>query len=67
MEENIFRAIAKLGKTPKIEVDMFLGNLNPDELINWINNLEEYFEYEDIGDPDTVKFVKAKMKGHAKI
>ena len=36
-------------------------------MIDWINELEEYFEYEDIRDPDRVKFAKAKMKGHAKI
>ena len=46
---------------------MFSGNLNPDELIDWINELEEYFEYEDIKDPDRVKYAKTKMKGHAKI
>ena len=46
---------------------MFLGNLNPNELIDWINELEEYFEYEDIGDPHRVKFAKAKLKGYAKI
>ena len=46
---------------------VFLGNLKPDELIDWINELEEYFEYEDIRDVDKVKFAKAKMKGHAKI
>ena len=45
----------------------FLGNLNLDELIDWINELEEYFEYDDIRDSDRVKFAKAKMKGHAKI
>lgn len=67
VEDNVFRAITKLGKRPKFEVDMFLGNLNPNELINWINELEEYFEYEDIEDPNRVKFVKAKLKGHAKI
>lgn len=67
MEENIFRAISKLGKIPKIDVIMFSGNLNLDELINWINELEEYFEYEDIRDLGRVKFTKEKMKGHAKI
>ena len=46
---------------------MFLRNLNPDDLIDQINDLEEQFEYEDIGDLDGVNFVKAKMKGHAKI
>ena len=38
-----------------------------DELIDRINELEEYFKYEDIRDPDRVKFSKAKLKGHAKI
>ena len=27
--------------------------------MDWINELEEYFEYEDIKDPDRVKFEKA--------
>ena len=46
---------------------MFSRNLNLDELIDWINELEEYFEYEDIEDPDRVKLVKVGLKGHAKI
>ena len=46
---------------------MFSGNLNPDELIDWINELEEYFEYENIKDLDRVKYAQTKMKGHAKI
>ena len=56
-----------IGKRPKFEVLTFSRNLNLEELINWINELEEYFEYEDIEDPNRVKFVKEKLKGHAKI
>ena len=66
-EERLFRAITKFGKRPTIDVGVFSGNLKPDELIDWINELEEYFEYEDVRDPDRVKFAKAKLKGHAKI
>ena len=44
-----------------------MGNLNPVGLIDWINELEECFEYEDIGDLDRVKFAKAKINGHARI
>ena len=44
-----------------------MGNLNLGDLTDWINELEEYFEYEDIEDLDWVKFEKAKLKGHAKI
>ena len=51
-EERLFRAISKIRKRPKIEVPTFSGNLNPEELIDWINECEEYFEYEDIEDPD---------------
>ena len=60
-EERLFRAITKFGKRPTIEVGVFSRNLKPDELIDWINELEEYFEYEDIRDPDRVKFTKAKL------
>ena len=66
-EERLFRAITKFGKRPTIDVGVSLGNLKSDQLIDWINELEEYFEYEDIRDPDRVKFAKAKLKGHAKI
>ena len=67
VEERIFRAITKFGKRPRIDVGVFSGNLKPDELIDWINELEEYFEYEDIREPNRVKFAKEKLKGHAKI
>ena len=66
-EERLFKAISKIGKRPKFEVPTFLKNLNPEELINWINELEEYFEYEYIDDPNRVNFAKEKLKGHAKI
>ena len=66
-EERLFKAIYKIIKRPKFEIPTFLGNLNPEELINWINELEQCFEYEDIEDPDRVKFVKEKLKGCAKL
>ena len=66
-EEKIFKAITKIGKIPKFDVPTFSRNLNLEELIDWINELEEYFEYEEIEDSDRVRFAKAKLKGHAKI
>ena len=45
---------------------MFLGSKNLNELIDCINELEEYFEYEDIGEPNRVKFVKAMLKSGGK-
>ena len=66
-EERLFKALTKIGKRPKFKVSTFLGKLNPKELIDWINELEEYFEYEEIEDLDRVRFMKAKLKGHVKI
>ena len=66
-EEKLFKAITKIGKRPKFEVPIFSRKLNPKELIDWINKLEEYFEYEEIEDLNRVKFAKAKLKGHVKI
>ena len=42
-EERLFKALTKIGKRPKFDVPTFLGKLNPKELIDWINELEEYF------------------------
>ena len=66
-EERLFKARTKIGKRPKFDVLTFSGKLKPKELIDWINELEEYFECEDIEDLDRVKVAKAKLKGHAKI
>ena len=66
-EERLFRAISKIGIRPKFEVPTFSRNLNLEELINWINKLEDYFEYEDIEDPNRVNFLRTKLKHHVKI
>lgn len=67
VEERLFRVISKIGKRPKFEVLTYFGNNNIDELIIWINKLEEYFEYEDIEDSYRAKFENAKLKGHTNI
>ena len=66
-EEKLFKALTRIGKRSKFDVPTFSRKLNPKELIDWIIELEEYFEYKEIEDPDRVKFAKAKLKCHAKI
>lgn len=44
---------------------MFNGSLNLEELVDWLNEMEEYFEFEEIEDPDKVRFSKTQLKGHA--
>lgn len=66
-ENQILKAMSKIGKRPKIEVFPFVGSLRLEELIDWVIEIDEYFEYEEIEDPDRVKFAKNKLKGHANI
>ena len=66
-EEKLFKAITKIGKRPKFKVPTFLQKINLEELIDWIHELEEYFEYEEIEDTNRVRFAKAKLKGHTKM
>ena len=48
-----------------MKVSNFLGTLNLEDLIDWIGELEDYFELEDIEDPLRVSLAQTKMKGHA--
>ena len=48
----------------KMEVSNFLGTLNPEDLIDWIRELEDYFQLENIEDPLRVRLTQTKLKGH---
>ena len=47
-----------------MEVSNFLGTLNPEDLIDWIGELEEYFELEGIKYLLRVRIAQTKLKGH---
>jgi hypothetical protein len=44
---------------------MYEGNLNVEELIDWINALDKYFDYEDVDEGKKVKYAVTRLKGHA--
>ena len=47
-EERLFKAITKIGKRHMFDVPTSSRNIHPEHLIDWINELENYFEYEEI-------------------
>jgi hypothetical protein len=63
----LLRLVTKVGARPKMEVPMYEGNLNVEELLDWINAMEKYFDYEDIDEENKVKHVVTRMKGHASL
>ena len=62
-----FRSILGVTSRLKLELSTYEGSLVAEHLIDWINELDKYFEYEDIEEYKKVRFVVTKMKGHASL
>ena len=46
---------------------MYEGNINVEELTDWINALNKYFDFEEIEDKKKVRYATTGLKGHATI
>jgi hypothetical protein len=51
----------------RVEVWCYDGSLKAGILIDWIGELESYFEYENVQDPNRVRFSITKLKGHVSL
>jgi hypothetical protein len=54
-----------LGGRAKIEVPMYEGNLDVEEMLDWIRSMDKNFNYEDVDEERKVKQVVTELKGHA--
>jgi hypothetical protein len=63
--ERLIRAIARMGARVKMDIPIYEGNLDAEELLDWIRALDTYFDYEDVEDDKKVKHVVTRLKGHA--
>ena len=50
-----------------MEVVLYDGKLDPNVVLNWISNMEKFFEYENTPDNRKVKIVVTRLKGHASL
>jgi Icc-related predicted phosphoesterase len=64
VEEHLLRAVFRLGGRAKIEVPMYEGNLDAEEMLDWIRSMEKHFDYEDVDEEKKVKQVVTRLKGH---
>jgi hypothetical protein len=53
-----------MGGRAEMKVPMFEGNLDVEELLDWISFWYKYFEYEEIDEEKKVKHVVTRLKGH---
>lgn len=70
-EENetikVIKMLAKASGKPKVEILVYEGSLNAEELMDWIISLDKYFDYEEVDAKQKVKFAVTILKGHATI
>jgi hypothetical protein len=64
VEECLLREVSRLGGISKIEVPMYEGNLDAEQLLDWIRSMEKYFNYEDVNEERRVRHVVTTLKGH---
>jgi hypothetical protein len=64
-EERLFRVVARIGAREKMDIPVYEGNLDVEELLDWIRALDKYFDYEDVEEDKKVKHVVTRLKGHA--
>jgi hypothetical protein len=54
-----------MGARAKLDIPMYEGNLDVEEMLDWFRNLDKYFNYEDVEEDKKVKYVVTRLKGHA--
>jgi hypothetical protein len=64
-DECLFRVVARIGAREKMDIPVYEGNLDVEEILDWIRALDKYFDYEDVEEDKKVKHVITRLKGHA--
>ena len=54
-------------RSVKIEAPSFEGQLDPTKFLDWLADMEHYFEWYDMCDERRVRFAKMKLLGQAKL
>jgi glucose-6-phosphate isomerase len=57
--------VEEAGGRAKIAVPMYEGNLDIEELLDWIRSMDKHFDYEDVDEEKKVKHAVTRLKGHA--
>ena len=62
--ERLLRVVARMGARAKMDIPVYEGNLDVEEILDWIRALDTYFEYEDVEEDKKVKKIVTRLKGH---
>jgi hypothetical protein len=65
VNEHLIKDITRMGAKEKMDIPFYEGNLDVEELLDWIRAIDTYFNYEDVEEDKKVKHVFTRLKGHA--
>ena len=66
-EERLLRVLFGENSKPIVEVVPYDGKLDPNVVLDWILDMEKFFEYENNPDNRKVKIIVTRLKGHASL
>eukprot|EP00253_Pinus_taeda_P014351 PITA_14351 len=62
---RLLRSVLLASSKPKPEIPNYDGSLSTEVLLDWVSELDKYFESEEVSEDRRVKFVATKLKEHA--
>jgi hypothetical protein len=62
--ERLLKVVARMGAKVKIDILVYEGNLDAEELLDWIRALDTYFDYEDVEEDNKARHSITRLKGH---
>jgi hypothetical protein len=54
-----------MGAKEKMDIPVYEGNLDVEEILDWMRALDTYFDYEDVEEDKKFKHAVTRLKGHA--
>ena len=64
VEVRLLREVVGSSLRPKLELSIYDDSLKAKNLIDWISEMDKYFEYEENDENKRVKFAVTRLKGH---
>ena len=64
-KERLLRVLSRENSKPNVEFVSYDGKLDTNVVLDWISDMEKFFEYENTLDNRKVKIAVTRLKGHA--
>ena len=59
--------VERLMRSVKIDAPTFDGTLNPSTFLDWLADMDHYFDWYAMSEDRRIRFAKMKLIGHAKL